>query len=78
MINLHPAPLGHVVLPEPDFGRPDPDQRVVKPARRKQIGDTARKIGILPERGKRGFQNFHFNPLIRSGRPLTALEPVCP
>ena len=40
MINLHPAPLGHVILPEPDFGRTGldqmgPDQRVVKPARRK-------------------------------------------
>ena len=45
MISFHPAPYGHVVLPEPDFGRPDPDrsdlgrsnsdQRVVRPARRK-------------------------------------------
>jgi hypothetical protein len=35
MINFHPALFGHVVLPEPDFGRPNPDQRVVKPARRK-------------------------------------------
>ena len=40
MISFHPAPYGHVVLPEPDFGRPGldrstPDQRVVRPARRK-------------------------------------------
>lgn len=35
MLNVHPALFGHVVLPEPDFGRPDTDQRVVKPARRK-------------------------------------------
>ena len=39
MISFHPAPYGHVVLPEPDFGLPaptsPPDQRVVRPARRK-------------------------------------------
>ena len=40
MISFHPAPYGHVVLPEPDFGRPEldqpgPDQRVVRPARKK-------------------------------------------
>jgi len=35
MISFHPAPYGHVVLPEPDFGRPTPDQRVVRPVRRK-------------------------------------------
>jgi hypothetical protein len=40
MISFHPAPYGHVVLPEPDFGRPSPGkpnsgQRVVRPARKK-------------------------------------------
>ena len=38
-MNLHPAPIGHVLLPEPDFGRPGfdqsgPDQRVVRPVRK--------------------------------------------
>jgi hypothetical protein len=35
MISFHPAPYGHVVLPEPDFGRPKRDERVVRPTRRK-------------------------------------------
>jgi hypothetical protein len=35
MITFERSLFGHVVLPEPDFGRPDPDHRVVKPVRRK-------------------------------------------
>ncbi len=40
MISFHPAPFGYVLLPEPDFGRPSPDlfspdQRIVRPARKK-------------------------------------------
>jgi hypothetical protein len=36
MTSLHLAPLGHVVLPEPDFGRPAaPGERIVRPGRRK-------------------------------------------
>lgn len=39
MTTLHPAPLGHVVLPDLDFGRPTaPGERVVRPGRRKGGG----------------------------------------
>ena len=38
MISFHPAPFGYVLLPESDdFGRPTPDQRIVRPARRKGV-----------------------------------------
>lgn len=35
MSALYPSPYGHVALPVPDFGRPGPDTRVVKPGRKK-------------------------------------------
>lgn len=40
MISFHPAPFGYVFLPESDFDRPSfdrssPDQRIVRPARKK-------------------------------------------
>jgi hypothetical protein len=36
MALFHCSHLGHVVLPEPDFGRPSPNgDRVVRPGRKK-------------------------------------------
>jgi hypothetical protein len=35
VITFHPTMFGHVFLPEPDFDRPRPGDRVVRPARKR-------------------------------------------
>jgi hypothetical protein len=36
MLKFERTIFGHVFLPEPDFDRPAPGERVVKPARKKR------------------------------------------